>query len=168
MLVFGLLFLQPYQEYETITWEKNNDLTWKNFKAKIPASSRAAATTASGITYRYSASGNKDSFEVNFDVHAMFYPNKSWYNPELCDDAILKHEQLHFDISELYARTLNKRLSETSYTRQNVKAKVKKIYKEVGKELNDFQNLYDQETNFSRNQEVQKVWNKKISMLLNE
>ncbi len=163
-----LLLWQPAQEYEAIVWEKDNPLSWKDFKGEIPASSRAAATTASGITYRYSATGNQNNFEVNFDVHTMFYPNKSWYNPELCDASILKHEQLHFDISELYARTLKKRLTEGRYTRQNVRAKVKKIYKEVTAALNDYQNLYDRETNFSRNQEVQKVWNKKISLLLNE
>ncbi len=167
-MICGLLLLQPAQDYDTLKWEKNSQLTWKDFKGKIPISSRAAATTASGITYRYSASGNRDSFDVNFDVHAMFYPTKSWYNPELCDKAILQHEQLHFDISELYARTLLKRLSEQSYTRQNVKAKVKNIYKEVSKELNDFQNLYDQETNFSRNAEEQQLWNKKTSILLED
>jgi hypothetical protein len=154
---------QQEQDYETISWEPGERLSWSDFKGKIPTSSRAAATTASGITYRYSANGNRDDFEVNFKIDTHFYPNKSWYNPELCDAVILGHEQLHFDISEIYARKLKKRLNESSFNRSNVRAKVRKIYNQINNELNDFQNKYDRETNFSRNREQQLIWNEKIA-----
>lgn len=153
------------QDYETISWNADKLLSWNNFKGKAPQNTRAAAITASGITYQFSTSGTSDNMQVDFEISTHFYPNKSWYQPEICDDVILGHEQLHFDISELYARKMRKRLANTKFT-QNVKAEVKSIYRETLKELDDFQNTYDDETNFSRNLEQQLIWNEKITKAL--
>ena len=60
---------------------------------------------------------------------------------------------------------MRKRLEETKFTK-NVKAEIKKIYSEITAELNDFQNRYDDETNFSRNREQQLLWNEKIGKAL--
>lgn len=153
------------QDYETISWNADKLLSWNNFKGKAPQNTRAAAITASGITYQFSTSGTSDNMQVDFEISTHFYPNKSWYQPEICDDVILGHEQLHFDISELYARKMRKRLANTKFT-QNVKAEVKSIYRETLKELDDFQNTYDDETNFSRNLEQQLIWNEKMTKAL--
>lgn len=164
ILVFGFLVLMNFhseQDYETISWNADKRLSWSDFNGEAPHNARAAAITASGITYQFSTSGIRDNMEVDFEISTHFYPNKSWYQPELCDDVILGHEQLHFDISELYARKMRKRLANTKFT-QNVKAEVKSIYREILKELDDFQNTYDDETNFSRNLEQQLIWNEKI------
>ena len=153
------------QEYDTIIWQEGSKLTWEDFKGKPPLKDRAAATTASGITYRYSASQVGGKMEVDFRVSTYFYPQKSWYQPSLCDSVILGHEQLHFDISELYARKLKDRLNAREYSK-NIKAEVRKIYKEVVEELNIFQNKYDSETNFSRDKEKQNLWEIKIHKML--
>jgi len=165
-LILGLLSFQSAQDDETISWKAIERLSWENFKGDVPTNVRAAATTASGITYRFSTSGTRDHMEVDFKVDTHFYPNKSWYQPELCDEVILSHEQLHFDISELYARKLKERLNQANYNRKNVKVKVKVIYRKINEELNDFQNQYDSETNFSRNREQQFKWNEKITKIL--
>lgn len=165
-LILGLFGSQPVQDYDTITWNANERLTWDDFVGEVPQNARAAATTASGITYRFSTTGTRDNMEVDFKVDTYFYPNKSWYQPEICDEVILSHEQLHFDISELYARKLKKRLNQAKYTRNNVKSKVRAIYRKINEELNDFQNQYDKETNFSRDLERQTIWNEKIAKLL--
>jgi hypothetical protein len=151
------------QDYETIPWNSKRKLTWNDFQGKIPVNNRAAATTASGITYRFSTSGTRDNIEVDFKIDTFFYPAKSWYDPSLCDEVILSHEQLHFDISEIYARKMKKRLANESFTYSNVKSRVKTIYKEIMQELDAYQNQYDAETNFSRDREQQLIWNKKIN-----
>jgi hypothetical protein len=154
---------QPGEDYDTISWNADRPLTWKDFNGDIPLNARAAATTASGITYRFSTSGTRDHMEVDFKIDTYFYPNKSWYQPDLCDEVILSHEQLHFDISELYARKMRKRLAEATYTHSDVKTKVKAIYRKINKELDAFQNQYDSETNFSRERDQQVIWNAKIA-----
>ncbi len=77
----------------------------------------------------------------------------------------LSHEQLHFDISELFARRMRERLATGTFT-QNVKAEVKSIYREILEELEVFQDLYDNQTNFSRDMEQQLLWNAKIETAL--
>ncbi|WP_299528664.1 DUF922 domain-containing protein [Ulvibacterium sp.] len=159
VLVLGSVF---GQEPETIPWSADRKLTWEDFKGKPLKTEWAAATTASGISYEFSTSGPLDDLKVHFKVYTDFYPQKSWYRPKMCDSVILSHEQLHFDISELFARKMLKRLRETTFTK-NVKAEVREIYRETLKSLTAFQNKYDHQTNFSRNVEQQRIWNKKIS-----
>lgn len=165
LLFFSILGLHNFQDYETISWSSENKLTWKDFKGEAPSNDRAAATTASGISYQFSTNSIDGEIELDYKVSTFFYPNKSWYQPHLCDSVVLSHEQLHFDISELYARKMRSRLASSTFTK-NVKAEVKMIYKEILKELEDYQNLYDDQTNFSRDVEQQVIWNHKIEEAL--
>lgn len=164
ILVLGVgatLSFAGLQEEETIEWTPENKLTWKNFKGKIPRNVRAAATTASGISYEFSTRFEGNEMMVDYTVLTYFYPTKSWYKPKLCNDLTLIHEQLHFDISELFARKMRKQMDSTVFT-NNVKAEVKKIYRKILNELSDYQNVYDDQTNFSRDKEQQLLWIKKI------
>ena len=115
------------QDYETISWSPDIKLGWNDFRGKVPQNARAAAITASGISYQFSTRGTGDMVELDYRVSTFFYPYKSWYQPHLCDSLILSHEQLHFDISELFARKMRKRLASGTFT-ENVKAEVKQIY----------------------------------------
>lgn len=161
-------FLGFGQEIEEgVLWNPNIRLTWADFKGKVPPAAVPAATTASGISYTYSANLLHHEVHLDYEVNAYFYPNESWYKPEVCDENTLSHEQLHFDISELFARKMRNRLERTSFS-DDVKAEIRKIYKEILEELKDFQDQYDWETNFSRNREKQLEWNQKIAQALQE
>ncbi len=170
MVIFMLVLLglPSIQDNETISWHSDKRLSWDDFKGNVPSKANAAAITTSGITYNFSTSGTKDNLQVDFKVDTFFYPTKSWYQPELCDEGILSHEQLHFDISELYARKMKRRLADEMFNYETVKAKVKSIYREINEELDSFQKLYDQETNFSRDIAKQEEWIVKIAKALDE
>jgi hypothetical protein len=165
-LLFGVISFSQEIE-DSYLWDAETKLVWADFKGDIPPDAVPAATTASGISYKYSANLLHHEVNLDFEVNAFFYPNESWYKPDVCNDLILSHEQLHFDISELFARKMRKRLNETSFS-DNVKAEIRKIYKETLKELADFQDRYDWETNFSRNREAQLRWNTQIAEALVE
>ena len=149
------------QEEAGILWNPEQRLSWSNFKAEPPKNSEIAATTASGLSYQFSTTEENGKYELDYSVDTYFYPNRSWYQPDICDEVILSHEQLHFDISELYARKMRKIMDATIFTK-NVKAEVKAIYRQINKELAAFQQVYDKETDYSRNIEQQLSWNKKI------
>lgn len=167
MLLCNIGF-ESTQDYETISWSASRPLSWSDFRGNVPINPRASAITASGITYSFGTSGTIDAMEVDFKIDTFFYPTKSWYQVELCDSLILSHEQLHFDISELYARKMKKRLEAETFTYDTVKSRVKAIYREILDELDDFQNRYDTETNFSRNPEKQEEWRLQIEKALLE
>jgi len=167
-VLLWIVFFGAAQELEeSMVWSKDFRLSWNDFKGPIPPDAVPAATTASGISYKYSANLLHHEVELDYTVNAYFYPNESWYKPDSCDELILSHEQLHFDISELFARKMRLILSRTSFT-ENVKVEVRKIYKEILKELSDFQDKYDWETNFSRNTKAQLEWNARISEALSK
>ena len=168
LLLLWMLGFESTQDYETISWSASRPLSWNDFRGNVPTSPRAAAITASGITYSFATSGTKDAMEVDFKIDTFFYPTKSWYQPAVCDAIILSHEQLHFDISELFARKMKKRLEAETFTYDTVKSKVKSIYREILDELDDFQNRYDTETNFSRNLAKQEEWKLQIENALQE
>lgn len=149
------------QEEKTMEWNVSKKLSWSDFKDNPPASSPIAAVTASGISYEFSAVSDVGKMDIDFNVHAYFYPEKSWYRPKVCNNLILSHEQLHFDITELFARKMRNELSAKTFT-ANIKTEVKVIYERIIKELSEYQELYDNETNFSRNTGKQLQWNKKI------
>lgn len=153
------------QIQESYVWSSQTRLTWKDFKGTIPPDASAAATTASGISYKYSANLLHHEVKIDAEVTAFFYPNESWYKPNECNDHILSHEQLHFDIAELFARKMRNRLNNTSFS-DNVKAEIRDIYQETLQELSDLQEKYDWETDFSRNREGQLRWKSQIAEAL--
>lgn len=157
-------FLAQAQEV-AIPWSPEIKLSWEDFQGLPDKNSRIAAVTASGISYKFSSHERDGYFEVEYEVDTFFYPEQSWYQPHMCNDLVLSHEQLHFDISELFARKMRKQMAETRFTR-NVKKEVRAIYQKIIKDLSVFQDLYDQETDFSRNREAQLRWNKEIAAAL--
>ncbi|MCR9228060.1 MAG: DUF922 domain-containing protein [Flavobacteriaceae bacterium] len=163
---FLLGFFGSAQEIEQgVPWSKDVRLTWKDYKGTAPVADEAAATTASGISYTYSANLLHYEVHLDFEVNAYFYPSESWYRPKLCNENTLAHEQLHFDITEIFARKMRDKLRRTSFS-DDVKAEVRKIYNDILKELQGYQERYDWETNFSRNREKQLEWNLKIAEAL--
>lgn len=152
---------------EEVPWSSQFRLQWKDFKGQVPLGANAAATTASGISYNFSTRYEKGRMVVDYTVQSFFYPTKSWYRPKLCNEITLLHEQLHFDITELFSRKMDKEMSKTKFTK-NIKQEVRAIYRRILKELDDFQKEYDIQTDFSRNLEKQKLWEIQISEMLSE
>lgn len=168
---FLLIFLLCYtgsafsQEEETIPWSADRKLQWSDFKGSYFKTEWAAATTATGISYAFTATEKGGQQFLEIEVECVFLPQKSWYRPKVCDAVILSHEQLHFDIAELHTRKFRKRLAAFKFT-DNVKQEVKDIYIQILKELRAFQNKYDRETDFSKDLQQQLIWNRDIAAAL--
>ncbi|KKM87994.1 hypothetical protein LCGC14_1263260 [marine sediment metagenome] len=154
------------QEEETIPWSSDRKLQWSDFKGSYFKTEWAAATTATGIGYSFTSTKQGAQQILAIEVQCVFLPKKSWYRPEVCNAFILGHEQLHFDIAELYARKFRKRLAAFNFT-DNVKEEVKDIYKKILLELRSYQNKYDRETDFSKDFQQQLLWNQNIESALN-
>jgi hypothetical protein len=88
LIVFlGALFSYvSLQCQEEVVWTPDFRFSWNDFKGSVPKSSSAAATTASGISYDFSTFYDKKKLKIDYNVYAYFYPLKSWYKPQLCND----------------------------------------------------------------------------------
>jgi hypothetical protein len=151
-----------FQEADGMPWDPGYRLQWEDFRGTPPGSRRVAATTASGISYSYRTMGQEGAYRLDYEVTAYFYPDRSWYHPELCDSVVLSHEQLHFDISEIYARKMRNILGSRIFG-PNVKAEVRQVFAQINRELSQFQQRYDSETDYSRDHEAQARWNRLIA-----
>ncbi|MBO6880719.1 DUF922 domain-containing protein [Winogradskyella sp.] len=159
-IIIGLLFLfvGTTSNDETMTWHEARKLSWADFKASPDPASDAVALTASGITFGYSVkTSNRRIVGFSTTVEAHFYPAKSWYIKEKGDDHVLGHEQLHFDITELYVRKFRKQLDRL-VVNQNIKKQMEQIHVAINKALEESQKTYDAQTNHSINVEAQKYW----------
>ena len=94
---------------------------------------------------------------MSFEVSANFNKNTSWCRKEYQSETLLKHEQLHFDIAELFARKLKLAFSNYSYSR-NYQNEILEIFEEKKLEYHAMQRRYDEETEHSLNMFKQKEW----------
>ncbi|MBT8236619.1 MAG: DUF922 domain-containing protein, partial [Bacteroidia bacterium] len=133
LIIFFQAISLPAQEEEPIVWSADRRLNWSDFKDVSPDSSPVAALTASGISYSFSSMEQNGEMIADFTVTAFFYPTRSWVQDHLASANILAHEQLHFDITELFARKFRARLAQARFT-DNIKAEVRTMFKIVNRE----------------------------------
>ncbi|PTX42421.1 uncharacterized protein DUF922 [Christiangramia gaetbulicola] len=146
------------EEQEKIKWQEGRPLTWEDFKAEPDTTLSYSANTNSGISYTWNYSTATGVPVLEHEVFTNFYPNKSWVQKDIHDeDYLLKHEQLHFDISELHARKLRKALAEYEILR-NIRQDLKRIYNRIEAERVEMQNKFDRETSHSENKEAERKW----------
>lgn len=154
LLLIGLLnyFVPAPVESQFIDWSATRPLTWNDFKGRPPAGSSDAALTSSHIDVDFHF--EEEGFSYN--ISCRFNKQESWARQK--NEYILRHEQAHFDIAELYARQLNKALKEYRRSGKKDAAVLGKIYSRIMHEQNERQAIYDQETAHSLNREKQEEW----------
>jgi hypothetical protein len=157
---FPLLTLAQGDEF--IEWSPLKKLTWNDYLATPSSASDAAAITSTALGMEYHLRNNI----LTYTITCRFSKNNSWgrYKTEY----ILRHEQGHFDITELFARKLAKEIKEYKFDPQKYQQELNKIYKKVMDEKEDYQEQYDKETDFSRNKQRQAQWLEKIKDELDE
>ena len=153
-----ILFNSNTAAPDIVYWDEHGELTWDDFKG-YPAYEKEniSALTASGIV-QYT--GCKEG-RITYMVQAYFERNESWVKSEALTDYHLAHEQLHFDITELYARKIRKALAE----RRFLCGQETEFNAFVAKMSNEWQMAqleYDKETEHSINHNMQKIWHLKI------
>jgi Bacterial protein of unknown function (DUF922) len=167
-LYFTLLVSLPLfsfaqdKDEELINWSNSRQLTWNDYKGKPDTNSGAAASTTTYLGIEY----NIDEKGLTYKIECRFSKTKSWGISKT--EPVLKHEQGHFDIAEIFARMLNKRMHEYKFDRASYKKDLKAIYQGITAEKEVFQDLYDSETDHSRKKQQQTVWLRKIERLLTE
>jgi hypothetical protein len=160
VILLGLVESSFVQRDEIIIWSKNRPLTWDDFKGKIKKRNAVASTHY--MLKRYVVSGN-NSTEIH--IEACFFCNTSWKRKPWIDNSILKHEQKHFDIVELFARKLRKKISELTIKNKNdATLKLDSLYEIYNKSMDIYQDKYDDESDNSMNHDSQILWESKISL----
>lgn len=152
---------------EKIVWQKDRPLGWNDFRGRAVKAGDYVASTNSGISFSYSVRSSNGVLDFNYIVNAYFYPERSWYRPDLVDDYILGHEQTHFDISELFARKLRKELGQIKPSAK-IKKEVEALYADIQQMRTKMQLRFDQETDHSKIREEEYRWREFVKSKLRE
>ena len=153
---------------ESISWDSEKKLSWEDFKAKPTGKMFEAAKSEFKITFKYQGAYKENKLVFSFEVTPQFIPDESWYNHERVTQELLMHEQLHFDITELFARKMRKRFQETEFSTENYDEEIKALYVKTMTELNNYRSVYNSETFFGAKLDKQLQWNEKVANALSE
>lgn len=160
-VVASFSFIDQTREKGYIYWDQRS-LTWDDFKGSAPSSTPYVALTHSAIVLNFSGQDNT----LSFSIESAFYPKQSWKKKSV-DAYILKHEQGHFDITEIYARMLRKELQEMKFKKyESLSNDVQQVFTKNSNACKKFQDLYDKETDHSKKKEDQYQWDAKIATRL--
>ena len=167
VLIAALLFSKSiYAQQDSLKyWDKDQPLQWADFIAPVNEESRFYAETFSGMHYSYSWHSDGTVRTFNFKVNSVMNKGKSWSVVEKQSTEILKHEQLHFDISEYFARQLLITLNQYKYT-EDYQKEIKNLYSSMETERSTMETIYDLLTNHSLNKKVQAKWEAFITDIL--
>ncbi|MEJ2593992.1 MAG: DUF922 domain-containing protein [bacterium] len=168
MLIFVLhvnsLFGQAGRCNETsrgtaIDWTPEIKLRWSDFRADKKGNvAFSVASSSCGFGYNGYVRGE----EIRVSVFVRFYCEESWKEPGFSQPDVLQHEQLHFDICELYGRKLYQGIHALRAKKRLNEKNLQKLYNSLVKEYDAFQDRYDRETKHSTVGGAQKQWNERI------
>ena len=97
-----------------VPWDASTPLTWDLFRCAAPADAvHRNEAAAIHMTIRWHAKYSVTSSGSNWTGHVTsvtvtntMEPSLSWVVPGKGDDRVLRHEQGHFDLNEVYRRKL--------------------------------------------------------------
>ncbi|MFC6998797.1 DUF922 domain-containing protein [Rufibacter roseus] len=147
-----------------ICWQENAKLKWSDFqgepnnKFKTTLNTNAGAVTATRLT-RTPISDEKGF--LNYDITVCFIKDLS-FTTDTTSSELLQHEQLHFDIMELYARKIRKSLSLLVAKKSRDRKEFDLIIDEILLEEEELSKQYDIRTGNGGVDFVQEEWNLRI------
>lgn len=120
------------------------------------------ALTESGITFEWSCDWR--GFRV--EAYAIFVPGGSWVKEPT--NALLLHEQAHFDITEIHARKMRKLFAEMPDPCRLGRTGIDNAAKAIIATNYEVQNEYDRATAHGEDTKVQQEWLSRIAKELQE
>lgn len=148
---------------DKILWNKTSKLEWKDFQGKPNSDESDIVLAKTQTSIEIVESSYKNDIPV-FKIHCYFLKKKSWTVVD--DQYTLSHEQLHFDISEIYARKIRKKFDSLNKNKVTSLEVYQKVYDSLIEDNDRYNELYDSEVYF--NAESQKKWHKKIKTELGD
>lgn len=143
----------------------NSDaLSWKHYSRAAQPSGYQKAFTYCGINYVVNATTH--GYEVKYESFVDL--TSSWVLNGAESNMLLRHEQGLFDLTELYARRMNKQIvdymkqQKTNLNYESLSSFAKKIYKEQNNKLFQEQLMYNAQTNNGLNESEQLRWEEKM------
>ena len=145
-----------------IEWHPDRELSWYDFKAYPDFGSHFSALSS---TYLEETHGCNEAGDFYFEVKAFFVQDLSW-SFDKTSVSLLKHEQLHFDITEYFARLLRKEFSTLKKPCDLSAVQLKNIVDSIFIDMESAHEFYDRHTIHGLRKDNQMLWDDMISKKL--
>jgi hypothetical protein len=157
----------PRKPEQSFKWNAAHPLTWDDFRGPMrrEAGDITAAETSCGIAIETNLVTDRGAAKVY--VFNTFDKQQSWVRDGYERPEVLKHEQTHWDICEVYTRKMQARFDAVQITGANLQQQVGRIYDEVSNEYLARQEQYEQETEHGTIPGEQQRWSSMIARELN-
>lgn len=161
ILLLSLLSIDIYCQIDNdsiIYWSPDAKLNWTDFKGDAPD------TTGYQVALSFVQIYTRAHWEQgmpNYKVFAVFKKYNSWSKDT--SKSTLTHEQLHFDIGELFARKMRKAMFELREKKDGSINDYLQALTTYFNECNKTNAMYDAETAHGIYKGKQEEWNKKIA-----
>lgn len=147
-------------------WSAERRLTWADFQGPPDLMSGAAALSSYVISYDVECAGRV--FVPR--VVSRFLPKVSWVKaPQLLSREsanVLRHEQTHFDLSEVQVRRARQELLALPSPCSLGDEAFDRLFKQFGQRDHDLQQQYDRETAHGTNVRRQNEWQSRVEQWL--
>lgn len=150
--------LQPVEDptKDLLSWNEFYTLQWRDFMGAPDENRMGDAGTVVQIKAKPFLVRKK----LHYDVTAFFNRGKSWTRDQ--SPSLLAHEQLHFDIAELYARKIRKKVKELNDRGVNDIKTYNAAIHELLLESNEVDERYDLETLHGALSKKQLKWTNQV------
>ncbi|CAM3908280.1 MULTISPECIES: hypothetical protein [Flavobacterium] len=142
---------------DSILWNKDYKIKWTDFKGAVPFGDQGIKKAVSNISLNVSVIEFINEIPL-LKVEVYFHMEGSWTIVNTND--VLKHEQGHFDLAEIYAKKLRKIYKEMKERKISSTNEYFVAFEKINNELNTVQNKYDKEVYFSSENQIK--WYEKI------
>lgn len=177
--------VRPADAAPDIAWAAGRPLRWKDFAGAVDPQAppeRVALTAASirwGYDYRLERGDGGCAYRITgARAQAVFNPADSWVKPDHRNEAVLAHEQGHFDLAQIHTLILRERLAQLVGTggacrgntleqasesaKRSAAARVQRLFDEVWQRLLSAQAAYDAATRHGIAVDAQQRWTRRI------
>lgn len=173
---------------EPIEWSKDFKLTQREFRNKVPPASTDTAHSWVGLDVAWECREG----QARSHARAIFDPEQSWWRGDVSsiwggidaglsrsqlenrrtaaerDDDLLRHEQLHFDLTEVAARKIRAQLAGLARicATAGSTSGIDKATAEIERQWTDEQVRYDKDTDHGANRVTQRQWELRVRRAL--
>jgi hypothetical protein len=129
-----------------LRWVHHPALSWSDFKGRAPRNTgEPSAETDTGFRVQLECLQNA----LDIRVEAEFYTGTSWVKQARKSAELLRHEQGHFDITELYARKMRRTVRDANIgcaDDRKAESAGRRIFDQLDREWEKAEKQYDADT----------------------
>ena len=149
----------------SLHWSAGRPLVLADFEGRPRPGEAHAALTSATMVAKVACRSN----QFSGSVQAAFDPTRSWVrDPTTMTPRLLHHEQLHFDITEMYARRLRQKLTSANIPCAQLGPAFERLSQGVYADWEKAESQYDIATNHGLKPVQQAQWDAQVQQQLKE